>query len=193
VHGLIAVNNRAGGHAGENSAEALYESLADFDVPLVCAGGVADQQSFLEALDIGFAACQLGTRFIATTQCRAVKPYQTAIVNAEESDIVLSEKITGVPVSIIKTDYIQRVGTEASPLVRRLLSGQRTKHWMRMFYTLKSAFQLKNASLESSGKKEFWQAGKSVAGIEAIESVADVMRRYEMAWKKREPQELLNR
>lgn len=185
VHGLIAVNNRAGGHAGRNSAEQLYESLADFQVPLVCAGGIADQGSFLEALDCGFAACQLGTRFIATTECTAATPYKTAIVNAQESDIVLSEKITGVPVSIIKTDYIKQMGTEASPLVRRLLAGQRTKHWIRMFYTLKSAFQLKNASMASSGKKEFWQAGKSVAGIEAIESVADVMRRYEKAWQSK--------
>lgn len=185
VQGLIAVNNRAGGHAGANSAEQLYESLADFGVPLVCAGGIADQRSFLGALDIGFAACQLGTRFIATTECTAAKPYKTAIVNAQESDIVLSEKITGVPVSIIKTDYIEQVGTEASPFVRRLLSSQRTKHWMRMFYTLKSALQLKKASMERSDKKEFWQAGKSVVGIEAIEPVAEIMQRYEMVWKNK--------
>lgn len=184
VQGLIAVNNRAGGHAGAHSAQQLFESLADFNVPLVCAGGIADQRSFIDALDIGFAACQLGTRFIASRECTAATPYKTAILKAQESDIVLSEKITGVPVSIIKTDYIQQVGTEASPMVRRLLSGERTKHWMRMFYTLKSAFQLKNASVEGSGKKEFWQAGKSVAGITAVESVAEIMQRYEAAWQQ---------
>src|SRR5205807_7540540 len=35
VHGLIAVNNRAGGHAGPLSAERLREELGEFGVPLV--------------------------------------------------------------------------------------------------------------------------------------------------------------
>src|SRR6266480_6582681 len=43
VHGLIAVNNRAGGHAGPRSAEALYEQVADLAVPVICAGGIGDE------------------------------------------------------------------------------------------------------------------------------------------------------
>src|SRR3954462_8939199 len=38
VHGLIAVNDRAGGHAGRLSAERLREELEGLGVPLVCAG-----------------------------------------------------------------------------------------------------------------------------------------------------------
>src|SRR5512146_422209 len=50
VHGLIAVNNRAGGHAGPKSPEALLEEVADLDVPVVCAGGVGDERAFVHAL-----------------------------------------------------------------------------------------------------------------------------------------------
>ena len=39
VHGLICVNNRAGGHAGELNPEALMRDLKDFGLPLICAGG----------------------------------------------------------------------------------------------------------------------------------------------------------
>jgi len=55
---------------------------------------------------------------------------------------------------------------------------------MRMIYTIRSAFQLKQSSYDSpeskgSGKKEFWQAGKSVAGIHKVEPVADIIHRFE--------------
>ena len=68
VDGLIAVNNRAGGHAGPQSAEALYEELHDLGVPLVCAGGVGDEAAFVRALRLGYDGVQMGTRFIATTE-----------------------------------------------------------------------------------------------------------------------------
>ena len=106
VHGLIAVNNRAGGHAGGKSAEELYAELKKYNLPLVCAGGIGNKEEYQKALDIGYQACQLGTRFIATTECNASLAYKNAIVESKESDIVLSEKITGVPVSVINTDYI---------------------------------------------------------------------------------------
>ena len=175
VDGLICVNNRAGGHAGPNSAQALYESLADLDVPLVCAGGIGDADGFRQALDIGYAACQLGTRFIASHECNASEAYKQAVIDAGESDIVLSEKVTGVPVSLINTDYIKRQGTGLGRFARWMLGGNRTKHWMRVYFALKSIWQLKRASLDESGDKDYWQAGKSVAGIHSIESCKSIV------------------
>ena len=65
ARGLIAVNNRAGGHAGLKSKELLFEELARYSVPLVCAGGIGSQKDFKEALSLGYQACQLGTRYSA--------------------------------------------------------------------------------------------------------------------------------
>jgi nitronate monooxygenase len=44
-----------------------------------------------------------------------------------------------------------------------------------MFYGLKSIWQLKHSSLDEKGVKDYWQAGKSVAGIDSIESCATIM------------------
>ncbi|MEO5798869.1 MAG: nitronate monooxygenase [Gemmatimonadales bacterium] len=181
VHGLIAVNRRAGGHAGRLDAAALLAELSRFNLPVVAAGGVGDAEGFREMLDLGYAAVQCGTRFIATTECTASAPYKAAILAADADDIVLSERITGVPVAIINTPYVARMGLRAGPLARALLRGRRTKHWMRTIYALKSLWQLKRSSLESSGSSEFWQAGKSVAGINSIESAGDLVRRFEAA------------
>src|SRR5699024_8900745 len=97
-----------------------------------------------------------------------------AILKAQKDDIVLTEKISGVPVAVIETEYIRKTGTRASWLAKKLLQHPRGKRYMRSFYTLKSAWQLKNASIKGMNYKDFFQAGKSVDGIHKIEPVATI-------------------
>jgi nitronate monooxygenase len=181
VHGLIAVNNRAGGHAGRKSEEQLLDELGDLGVPVVCAGGVGDEAAFVRSMRMGYAAVQMGTRFIATTECRVHEDYKRAIINAGESDIVLTEKVTGVPLAVIRTPYIDQVGTRANWLARWMLRGRRSKHAMRTIYTLLSAWKLKQSSLKGTAYSEYFQAGKSVAGIHSVEPAGDIVRRFAQA------------
>jgi len=175
VDGFICVNNRAGGHAGDLSPRQLLDEIAPLGKPLVCAGGIGSPDEFAEAIGLGYVAVQMGTRFIATAECTAHADYKDAIVQAGEQDIVLSEKISGVPVSIIKTAYIDRVGTRAGPLARWLLRGHKTKHWMRALYSIESIRKLKRAAMQGPGYKDIFQAGKSVAGIESVQTVAELV------------------
>jgi len=181
--GLIGGNDRAGGHAGARSAEALLEELAPLGLPVVCAGGVGSEQDFARALRMGYAGAQLGTRFIATPECRASEAYKRGIVEAGERDIVLTERLTGVPVAVIDTPSVRRLGTKAGPLARFMLRGRRTKHWMRTLYALRSLWALKRGLLRDSPERDFWQAGKSVAGIHRIEPAGDIVRRFAEAWR----------
>lgn len=178
VDGLIAVNDRAGGHAGAKGYRQLLDELGDLEVPLVCAGGVGDEGRFVAALRSGYAAVQMGTRFIATPECTASADYKRAIVEAKAEDIVLTERLTGVPVSVIRTPYIEKVGTRAGPVARWLLRGRRTKHWMRMVYSLQSLWSLKRASVRPFSYRDFLQAGKSVDGVTAIEPAASIVERF---------------
>jgi len=183
VDGLIAVNRRAGGHAGPKSAEQLLEELGGLGVPLVCAGGIGTPEEFAAVLRMGYAGVQMGTRFIATPECTASDAYKRAILDAREEDIVLSERITGVPVAVINTPYIQRMGLTAGRFAKWMLRGRRTKHWMRTFYALKSLWQLKRSSLDTTGRRDYWQAGKSVRGITRIEPAGEIVRRFAGGWR----------
>jgi len=184
VHGLIAVNRRAGGHAGGKSAEELIAELGDLGLPVVAAGGIGDAAEFAAVLRMGYAGAQLGTRFIATTECHTSDSYKQAILAAGEDDIVLTERITGVPVAVIRTPYIERMGLRAGPVARWMLRHRRTKHWMRTIYALRSLWQLKRGLLRESdgnGQSDYWQAGKSVATIERIEPAGEIVRRFRQA------------
>jgi len=178
VRGLICVNNRAGGHAGTESPEQLFQELHALGVPLVCAGGIGDEKDFVKAMKMGYTAVQIGTRFIATTECSEKPNYKQAIVNATENDIVLTERVTGVPLSVIRTPYVESVGTKIGPISRFLFKHRLTKPWMRMWYMLKSGRSLKKVTLHGGSSKDYWQAGKSAHHVDAIESVATIINRF---------------
>jgi len=187
VRGLIAVNRRAGGHAGPNSAEQLVDELGDLGAPLVCAGGIGDAAGFVAALRMGYAGAQLGTRFIATIECTAHPDYKRAIVEADEDDIVLTERVTGVPLAVIRTPYVERVGTKAGPIARWLLRHRRTKHFMRTLYALNSAWRLKRSHFAGPSSRDYWQAGKSVSGITSIDPAGEIVRRFAAAARDASP------
>jgi nitronate monooxygenase len=176
VHGLIAVNKEAGGHAGPRSPAALYDELADLGLPLICAGGVGDAKHFRGALDIGYAGVQMGTRFIATVECHAHPDYKQAILRATADDIVLTERLTGVPVAVIRNEYINRIGTKAGPIARYMLRRRRTKHLMRTIYALKSLRALRRSLNAPAGQRDYWQAGRSVAQIHEIKPAGEIVR-----------------
>ena len=181
VRGLIAVNNRAGGHAGPKSAEQLMDELGDLGLAVVCAGGIGEAADFVAALRMGYAGAQLGTRFIATTECTAHPDYKRAIVESDEDDIVLTERVTGVPLAVIRTPYVARVGTKAGRLARWLLRHRRTKHLMRTIYALQSAWRLKRSNFAGESSRDYWQAGRSVRGITSIEPAGEIVRRFAAA------------
>lgn len=175
VDGLICVNNRAGGHAGRKNPQELWDDLHQFGVPLICAGGIGDEHQFVDALKLGYAGVQMGTRFIATRECREKNDYKQAIVKAEEEDIILTERVTGIPLSVIKTPYVEQIGTKVSPISRFFLKNRWTKQWMRLWFALTAIRKFKQVSLEGGSSKDYWQAGKSVSGIHQIESVQSIM------------------
>lgn len=180
VDGLIAVNSEAGGHAGGMGPEPLLDELAPLGLPVVCAGGVGDPGRFTRMLSLGYAAVQCGTRFIATTECNASEAYKRAILDAEAKDVVLTDRLTGVPVAVLNTPYVQQLGLHSGPLARWLLRQPRTKHWMRSWYAVRAAMRLKK-SLHQDAPKDFWQAGKSVAGIAGILPAGEVVRAFQAA------------
>lgn len=178
VDGLIAVNGRAGGHTGSRSPEELLAEVADFELPVVCAGGVGNEDAFRRALEIGYVGVQMGTRLIATQECTSPEEYKQAIVDADESDIVATTRITGVPVSVIRTPHVAKIGTKAGPIARRLLAHPRTKHFMRGLYMFRFGLRLRNNMQHGMSHRDYYLAGKSVGGVEEVEPVATIVDRF---------------
>ena len=176
VDGLICVNDRAGGHLGPTSMEEMYDELSDMGLPLICAGGIGSEAELNRALEIGYDGVQMGTRFIATTECNTPEDYKEAIVDAGEEDITWTNRLTGVPISVIKSPGFRQ---ENSWLIRKLLHS-RFKHRARVMLNANSFIRLRYLSRSKSkntAKKKFYSAGKSVETVRSIESATVIMRR----------------
>ena len=177
VDGLICVNDHAGGHLGAMSMREMYEELRDMELPLICAGGIGSEKELNRALELGYDGVQMGTRFIATTECNTPEDYKSAIVDAGEEDITWTNRITGVPISVIKTPGFKQ---ENSWLMRRLLHS-RFKHPARTLLNINSFIRLKylsrSKSKNTANKKKYYSAGKSVDTVHSIESATIIMQR----------------
>lgn len=189
VDGLIAVNDRAGGHAGARSTEALFEELAPLELPMLAAGGIGAPEQMLAALALGYAGVQMGTRFIATPECHVHADYRTAIVEADEDDITLTRRLSGVPVSIIRpTEWESKDDGAGEPgaLLSWMLRHPKLKRWARGYLALTSLRKLKHSSTRGLGYRDVFQAGKSVATIDRIEPAAEIVARFRAALEAQE-------
>ncbi len=177
VDGLNCVNDRAGGQTGCESPLKMVEELKDLGLPLVCAGGVGDEQDFKNMIDAGYEAAQIGTRFLATKECQIQDDYKQAVVNSKEEDIVWTNKLAGTTSSVISTPEIERGGLMTGRLMSFLLKQRKTKSLARNMLLMRSLVKHKKVA-NKPGYGQIWQAGKGVNGITAVESAGDVVRRF---------------
>lgn len=175
VDGLICVNQRAGGHAGQRDARRLLADLKDLGKPLICAGGVGDPGTFAAMLALGYDGVQMGTRFIASRECAAHADYKQAILAAGAEDILMTDRLSGTPCAIIRTPSVAKMPLRAQGLEKWLLKHRKTKYLMRTYYALGSIWKLRQASLKGVSYKDVWQAGQSVDGIHSIAAAGEIV------------------
>jgi enoyl-[acyl-carrier protein] reductase II len=111
VDGVIAEGYEAGGHNGldELTTFVLVPQVVDAaKVPVVAAGGIADARGVVAALALGADGVQMGTRFVATTECIAHHNFKEAIVKASDTDTVITGRKIG-PTRILKNPIAEKL------------------------------------------------------------------------------------
>ena len=176
VDGLNCINWRGGGQTGIQSAEQFMEELHDIGIPLICAGGIGNTEDYKQAIKMGYAGVQLGTRFLATTECKITDSYKQAIVDSSEEDIVWTNKIAGNNSSVIKTADIMRGGLRTGPIINYMLRKRRLKKYARMWLMSKGLRNYSKTAFDDN--VQFWQAGKGLGNINSVTTVAEVIKEF---------------
>ncbi len=92
---------------------------------------------------------------------------EVSIVEMGMNDIVMTERISGTPLSIMNTDYAKQIGLKQN-FIERFLNGHRhSKKLFKTFTQLKGLKNLEHAVMPGS-YKTLWSAGQSVEMIESI-------------------------
>lgn len=183
--GFIAVGQGAGGHAGPNPLHLLVPSLKRSfpTIPVIAAGGIATGDSILSMMAVGASAVSIGTRFIASTESRSGDAYKQAIVDAKMEDIVLTEKISGTPCTIINTPYAKKIGYKQNWFEKTLSTNKSTKKYFKMFVQYTGMKKLED-SLKPGNYKTLWCAGQSVELINDIKPVAAIVKQLETEFEQ---------
>ena len=165
---IIAVNNQAGGHRGGFDPEALIKLLNEqTSLPVISAGGVGNKADLDKMLKHGAVGVSVGSPFIASDEAGVSQEYKQACVDYDAKDIVMTERISGTPCTVINTPYVQKIGTKQTWLETLLNKSKSLKKWVKMirFYigmkaTEKAATQVTY--------KTVWVAGPSIKDTKAI-------------------------
>lgn len=174
---VIAVNNRAGGHRGNIAPEVLIPELnANCGIPVISAGGVGDYAQFEKMMTLGAAGVSVGSPFIASVEANVSQEYKQACVDYGKEDIVMTEKISGTPCSVINTPYVQKIGTKTTGLERFLNKNKSLKKYVKMLRFLKGTNAVTKAATQAT-YKTVWVAGPSIEQTTQIESVQEILKR----------------
>ncbi len=167
--GFIAVGQGAGGHAGPNTLQVLIPSLHKHfpDKIVIAAGGIANGDGIVSMLALGAAGVSVGTRFIASTEAAVSNEYKNAIVDSKMNDIVLTERISGTPCTIINTPFAKKIGYKQNWFEKLLSNNSRTKKYFKMWVQLTGMKKLE-ASVKPGNYNSLWCAGQSVELINDI-------------------------
>ena len=173
--GLIAVNAEAGGHAGNISYKELIPLLKqNFDIPVISAGGVATGKQMKNMLSHGADALSIGTLFIASAESPVSEAYKKAIIHYGAKDVVRTSNLSGTPLTVINTPYVQKIGTEPSALQKMLLRNKKLKKYVKMLISYYGMKSVEKAAFGAS-YKTFYVAGPSIEDIHEIKPIKDII------------------
>jgi enoyl-[acyl-carrier protein] reductase II len=100
---VICEGTEAGGHIGELTTMALVPQVVDqVDIPVIAAGGIADQRGVLAAFALGAKGIQIGTVLLATKECPIHENYKNWIVKSKDIDSIVTGRQTKAPVRVLK-------------------------------------------------------------------------------------------
>ena len=161
---VIAEGTESGGHVGEMTTMTLVPAVVDkVNIPVIAAGGIADGRGLLCAKALGAAGVQIGTVLLATKECPIHENYKAEVIKAKDNGTVVTGRISGVPVRIIKNsmarEYIKKEKEGAS------------KEDLEM-YTLGS---LRKAVFDGDTKNGSLMAGQISCLVNEVKTVEEVL------------------
>ena len=161
---IIAEGCESGGHVGEMTTMTVVPQMCDaLDIPVIAAGGIASGRQLAAAFALGACGVQIGTAFLVAEECPIHENYKNAVLEAKDNDTVVTGRIAGTPVRILKNSM-------AREYVKKEKQGATVKE-LEM-YTLGS---LRRAVFDGDTKTGSLMAGQTAGQLKRIQPAGEIM------------------
>ena len=172
VDGLVLMSAGAGGQTGWLNPLAFVRALrAEYDGPLVLAGGISDGVALRAAQVMGCDLAYMGTRFIATRESLAEDAYRQMLVDASADDVLLTKAFTGLPTSMLLPS-IRRAGLDPALLDEQVTAPSAAQQFG-------GASEVGVAADAPKRWRDIWSAGHSVSGVRSVQTVEAMLAQVE--------------
>lgn len=107
---IIAEGSEAGGHIGNSNTLVLIPQVVDaVSLPVIAAGGIADARGMAAVFMLGAEGIQMGTRFLVSKECAIHENYKQLIVEAQDTDTIVTGRRLGHPVRALKNYFTKQL------------------------------------------------------------------------------------
>jgi len=110
VDAVVAMGFEAGGHVGREkiTTMCLIPRLADIlSIPVIAAGGIADARGVAAAFALGAEGVEIGTRFVASSECPVPDFFKDLVQSADSSATLLLGN-DAMPIRVLKNEATMR-------------------------------------------------------------------------------------
>ncbi|SDF64013.1 nitronate monooxygenase [Sporolituus thermophilus] len=106
---IVIEGMEAGGHIGTMTTMALLTNvIPEISVPVIAAGGIVDGRGIAAALLMGASGVQMGSRFLLTEECTLHPKAKQRIIEAEDTDSVVTGYSRGHGVRGLKSKFTDK-------------------------------------------------------------------------------------
>ena len=173
--GVIAVNNKAGGHCGPTNRDELLKELSEnISIPIISAGGVTTKEDVDKAMNLGACGVSVGTIFLAAEEAPISDEYKQALIDYGAKDIVLSTKISGSHLTVINTPYVQKIGTKASWLEKLMKKNKWLKKYIKLFIALRGMNMIRKSAFKAT-YNTVWCADPAIEDVKSVRSLKEIL------------------
>jgi len=173
--GVIAVNDKAGGHCGPTNRDKLLKELSEnISIPIISAGGVTTKKDIDKAMNLGACGVSVGTIFLAAEEAPISDEYKQALIDYGAKDIVLSTKISGSHLTVINTPYVQKIGTKASWLEKLMKKNKWLKKYIKLFIALRGMNMIRKSAFKAT-YNTVWCAGPAIEDVRSVRSLKEIL------------------
>ena len=181
IDGLVIEGMEAGGHIGPVSTTVLAQEILLHiqEVPVFVAGGIGRGEAIVSYLEMGASGCQLGTRFVCATECKAHPNFNQAFMRANARDAVasvqLDERFPVIPVRGLVNKGTEDFIKLQRQVIQRVDDGKVTLKEGQLEIEHYWAGALRRAVVEGDVERGSLMAGQSVGMVSKEQPVAEII------------------
>lgn len=161
---VVVEGTEAGGHIGEITTLSLVPQVVDaVNIPVIAAGGIADKRGVLAVFTLGASGVQVGTVLLASEECPIHENYKNMVVEAKDTDTIVTGRQTGAPVRVLKNPM-------AKEYIKLSAAGAKLEELEKL--TLGS---LRRAVLDGNKETGSFMAGQIAGLVKSVRPVKEII------------------